>query len=280
MGRVAESVTVTLIAVLGLLCIAIASGSLLNLDQFGASQTSHDSMNPTANLPGSSSFIVPTGLPTSVFSSYYPSPSGQELQPVIYDPIQNFTFPANLTDPDAVPDNDPDPLYFPQPIANLTETAQEEVIRNVTREVKEVILNPDDDDCSKCLAALSVAKSAAQLAPEMVPQAMVSLCNDIGSSMSSCEATYGATKGLGSIWTQVLALADVSGLDGQYICNRLSSHLCSAPTTSPLNTTYLFERPKPANAKAPDASGRRVKVVQLSDIHVDPRYKVGSEVSN
>lgn len=31
--------------------------------------------------PGASSFVAPSGYPTSVFSSYYPSPSGQEPQP-------------------------------------------------------------------------------------------------------------------------------------------------------------------------------------------------------
>ena len=69
------------------------------------------------------------------------------------------------------------------------------------------------------MAGLSVAKTSALLAPEMVPEAMVELCKQYKlHSNATCDAdfdinTYGYT------WTTVLALADVAGLDGQYICN-------------------------------------------------------------
>ena len=132
-------------------------------------------------------------------------------------------------------------------------------------------------NCSKCIAALSVAKSAAQLAPSLVPDAMVELC--IASkfhSASTCKEDFETTT-FGYIWTQVLAFADVSGLDGQYICNSLSSTFCPYPAVSPLNITSYFPKPKPANAKKPKASGERVKVLHMSDFHIDPRYKVGSE---
>lgn len=275
MGRVAGCITVTLIAIMGLLCIAMAVSPLLV--QLGAAQAGYESMS--TSVERLSSFVVPTGLPTSVFSSYYPYPSNQEPQPAVYDPIKNITYPANLTNPETVPESDPDPLYYPKPIAKLSVAEQKQIISNVTRQVRGVLASPDySSNCSKCIAALSVAKSAAQLAPKLVPQAMVSLCNDTGTSLSSCEADYGARKGIGTIWTQVLALADVSGLDGQYICNRLSSSYCPAPETLPLNTTGLFPKPKPESWKVPKASGKRVKVVQLSDIHIDSRYKIGSEV--
>ncbi|KAK1066777.1 hypothetical protein LTR33_011519, partial [Friedmanniomyces endolithicus] len=35
----------------------------------------------STGIPGVSSFVAPAGYPTSAFSSYYPSPSGQEPQP-------------------------------------------------------------------------------------------------------------------------------------------------------------------------------------------------------
>lgn len=63
------------------------------------------------NIPGSSSFVVPAGYPNKAFSSYYPVPSGQEPQPAVYDPVLNITFPLNLTDPDDLPLDDPDPVY-------------------------------------------------------------------------------------------------------------------------------------------------------------------------
>ena len=45
-----------------------------------------------ASAPGASSFVAPRpGLPTAVFSSYYPSPTDQEPQPAVYDPVLNIT---------------------------------------------------------------------------------------------------------------------------------------------------------------------------------------------
>ncbi|KAK4580259.1 hypothetical protein LTR86_000462 [Recurvomyces mirabilis] len=232
----------------------------------------------SAGIPGASSYVAPAGFPTSAFSSYYPVPSGQEPQPALYDPVLNITYPLNLTNPDTLPDNDDDPIYLPAPIANLTAAQQQTVINNVLQEVGEIINGSYiTGNCSKCIAALTVAKSAAQLAPSLVPAAMVQLCTSTGfHSKNTCEEDFEATT-FGAIWTQVLALADVSGLDGQYICNSLSSTFCSAPTVSPLNTTSYFPKPKPANACAPKTSGQRVKVLHMSDFHLDPRYKVGSE---
>ena len=72
---------------------------------------------------------------------------------------------------------------------------------------------------------------------------MVSLCNETKlHSAGTCEEDFAAHT-FGAIWTQILAFADVSGVDGQYICNSISSTFCSAPKTSPLNTTALFPKP-------------------------------------
>lgn len=59
------------------------------LVQLGDAQSGYG--NAAANAPGASSFVAPSGYPTSVFSSYYPSPTGQEPQPAVYDPVLNFT---------------------------------------------------------------------------------------------------------------------------------------------------------------------------------------------
>ncbi|KAK3106735.1 hypothetical protein LTR53_018173, partial [Teratosphaeriaceae sp. CCFEE 6253] len=231
-----------------------------------------------ASLPGASSYVAPAGYPTSAFSSYYPVPSGQEPQPALYDPVLNITYPLNLTNPDTLPDNDPDPVYYPQPIANLSTAQQQIIVNNVLGQVSEIINGSlIQGNCSKCVAALSVAKTAAQLAPRLVPDAMVELCTSSGlHSASTCEEDFEAST-FGAIWTQILALADVGGIDGQYICNSLSSTFCAAPNVTALNMTGLFPKPKPLNATKPAASGKRVKVLHLSDFHLDPRYKVGSE---
>lgn len=136
-------------------------------------------------------------------------------------------------------------------------------------------------NCSRCIAALSVGKAAALLAPSMVPDAMVALCTQYKlHNAATCYEDFANTT-FGAIWTQVLALADVSGLDGQYICNSLSSSYCPYPGVTPLNTTSLFPKPKPANATArvPKPSGKKVKVLHMSDFHIDPRYDVGAEAN-
>jgi hypothetical protein len=232
----------------------------------------------STGLPGVSTYVAPAGYPTSAFSSYYPVPSGQEPQPALYDPVLNITYPLNLTNPDTIPDEDPDPVYYPQPIAKLSAAEQQTVINDVLQQVGEIISNAQvTGNCSKCIAALSVAKTAAQLAPSLVPDAMVKLCISTKfHSNTTCEEDFEAST-FGAIWTQILALADVSGPDGQYICNSLSSTFCPAPTALPLNTTQWFSKPKPAHTKKPKASGKRVKVLHMSDFHLDPRYKVGSE---
>lgn len=48
--------------------------------------------------------------------------------------------------------------------------------------------------------------------------------------------------------------------------------LCPLPPTTPLNLTGWFAKPKPnplPQAKKP--SGQRLKVLHISDVHIDPR---------
>lgn len=235
------------------------------------------------NLPSgaASSYVASSGFPTSVFSAYWVKPAATaEPQPALYDPVLNITFPLNLTSPSSIPENDDDPVSYPSPIANLTSDGRQAVLASIVSQIGEIIESDQlTSNCSKCVAGLTVAKTAAQLAPELVPETMVSLCKQYKfHSNSTCEEDFEATT-FGAIWTQILALADVSGLDGQYICNSLSSTFCSRPKTSPLNTNGLFPKPKPTNYTIPKASGDRIKVLHMSDIHLDPRYAVGSEAN-
>ena len=235
-----------------------------------------------AQLPGASSFVVPSAFPTSVFPSYYVKPAPtSEPQPALYDPILNITYPLNLTDPKTIPTADNDPVYYPKPIVCLDNVTSEAIVKIALSEIKGIISEDGGlaGNCSKCIAALEVGKLVAKTAPEYLSDALVSLCQSTGfASNASCKANYAAGS-YGAIWTQILALADVTGLDGRYICNSLSSTFCAAPTTTPLNTTGLFPKPKPANATAPKASGERVKVLHLSDFHLDPRYQLASEAN-
>lgn len=168
-----------------------------------------------SGIPGASKYTAPAGYPTTAFSSYYPVPSGQEPQPALFDPVLNITFPLNLTNPDTLPDNDPDPIYFPQPTAKLSVSEQKKVVANVLSDVAKIATSKNySNSCEQCLAGLSAAKPAAQLAPKMVPGALVKFCVSSGyDDEEGCKEDFEATT-FGAIWTQILAFADVSGLDG------------------------------------------------------------------
>lgn len=235
-----------------------------------------------AQRPGAASYVVSTAFPTSVFSSYYVEAAPtSEPQPAIFDPVLNITYPANLTNPEKLPTADLDAVFYPLAIANFTATTSEALVKLALSQVNSIIYEGGglSGNCSKCIAALSVGKLLAQTAPSFVPDALVKLCQSTGfASNSSCQTSYGAGN-FGAIWTQVLALADVTGLDGRYICSSLSTTFCAVPSTSPLNVTGLFPKPKPKNAVAPKASGKFVKVLHLSDFHLDARYEVASEAN-
>lgn len=190
-----------------------------------------------------------------------------------------LTFPYELTDPDNIPDNQ-DEVYFPVPRTHIPARKRykliQEALSNVTNIIKS---NSSESDCTKCKNALAAAKPAALHVPGLVPNAMISLCKDFRfHANETCEEDF-ASNTFGAIWTQVLAYADVEGLDGQYICHSLSEKYCSTPTTSPLDTTKLFPKPKPADVQVPKASGERIKVLHLSDFHLDARYAVSSQAN-
>ena len=55
------------------------------------------------------------------------------------------------------------------------------------------------------------------------------------------------------------------------ICQNFLSGACPLPPTTPLNLTNWFAKPKPNPlpvAKTP--SGKRLKVLHMSDFHIDP----------
>ncbi|KAJ6028749.1 hypothetical protein N7540_004325 [Penicillium herquei] len=233
------------------------------------------------SLPGDASYVAAPGFPTSAFTSYYDSPAlpTKEPQPIIHDPVLNYTFPLELTTPDPIPQNMDEPL-FPPSQGNMLPDEKNAFIAAIVANVTSIINDgSSENSCDRCKKALAAAKPAALLAPAMVPDAMVSLCKAFNFAPSeTCEEQYDSHT-FGAIWTQVLAYADLKGLDGQYICYHLSKGFCPQPHTRPLNTSVLFSKPKPPNAHGPNASGERIKVLHMSDLHLDARYAVSSEAN-
>lgn len=208
-----------------------------------------------------------------------PGPTA-EPQPAIFDPVLNITFPFNLTNPDTIPLHDPDPVVYPAPLANLTSSGTAAVVSAALTEVLNIIQANDSglsSNCSRCIAALSVGQLAARLAPTLLPNAMITLCKTMKwASNATCQSTYEAGA-FGAPWTQILAKADVSGVDGRYICAYLSSTFCPQPPVIPVKAE--FPKPKPTSVRKPCRSGKRAKVLHLSDLHLG-KYTPGSSLSN
>ncbi|EXJ92413.1 hypothetical protein A1O3_00964 [Capronia epimyces CBS 606.96] len=221
-------------------------------------------------------YTVPAGFPTSLFSAYYvpPSPT-EEPQPIIFDETLNYTYPLHLTDPFNIPEENEDPIFFPAPrFAAVNGSA---IVADALDQINGII-SGSGTNCSKCIFALEVGQYVAQRVPQMVPDMLVDLCisTKFGSN-NSCHGNYDA-ENYGAVWAQVLALANVTGSDGAYICNYLSSNFCPRPHTLPSDTSSYFGA-KPKQVSVPKPSGERVKVLHLSDMHIDPRYAPGSEAN-
>ena len=69
------------------------------------------------------------------------------------------------------------------------------------------------DNCARCQAALEVGKFLAMAAPEQGPALAVRVCDFFGFN-KDCATQFGVQT-LGAVITQVIANADVGGLDGQ-----------------------------------------------------------------
>ncbi|KAK0651887.1 Metallo-dependent phosphatase-like protein [Cercophora newfieldiana] len=234
------------------------------------------------NLPGEYEYTVPAAFPTSVFASYHVLPgSTTEPQPVIFDPVLNITFPFNLTDPEHIPKQNTDtPVYPPAPGEPSDKLERDEVINRAIAEVKQLIFNSSlPNNCTKCTAILAVGQKVARTAPSALPGAMGVFCSFFKyisgkpPGGKSCD-TYSVGIS-GGPWTQILATANMTGRDGQNICAYLNH--CDAP---PAHTVKAkFPKPYPKHPKTPISSGKKVKVLHLSDLHLDTRYSAGSEAN-
>lgn len=226
---------------------------------------------------GPSTYAAPGSFPTSLYQSYYnvPTASSAEPQPVISDPVTHETYPFWLTNPDTIPQSDTWEFHPLPPIASPLQ-----ILDQAFTQILSIATNPvfGNDTCTRCLAALEIGKFVALSAPEVGPNLTVQLCEYFEHSTSSCEAEYGMYS-LGNVVTQVAAYADLGGYDGQMLC-AVYAGLCPLAPTSSLNLTGWFAKPKPDPLPpARKATGQRLKILHLSDLHIDPRYAVGAEAN-
>ncbi|KAF8589284.1 hypothetical protein K439DRAFT_1525920 [Ramaria rubella] len=238
------------------------------------------------------------------FPGFEPTQTSVEPQPMITDPVGHTVFPLDLTNPKVIPTaNLKDPVVLPpsilagphdpstvitSPTTNLS-TPGSIALRAAAFNEISAILAPNQttfgSTCSQCIASLVATKNLALTAPWEVPPLLIQLCNLIKvDALAGCEAEFSANSD-GQIATQLLANADVTGPDGLWICARDVIGLrksCQQP--APVDLTEIlktwFAKPKPDDAIAPKPSGKKnLKILHLSDFHIDPRYTIGAEAN-
>ncbi|KAH9950917.1 Metallo-dependent phosphatase-like protein [Amylocystis lapponica] len=223
---------------------------------------------------GPSAYTAAGIFPTSAYQSYYndPTATSAQPQPVITDPVTHETYPYWLTNPDSIPQSD---TYEPHPLPPVASSSQ--LLEQAFTQIVSISQNPvfGDDTCTRCQAGLEIAKFLSLAAPEQGPNLAVRVCEYFNYS-TTCEQEYGFYT-MGTVITQLMTFADVGGYDGQSICN-IFLGLCPLPPTSPLDLTNWFAKPKPNPLPPPrKATGERLKVLHVSDLHIDPRYTNGAE---
>ncbi|BFZ58610.1 hypothetical protein PYCC9005_005674 [Savitreella phatthalungensis] len=222
-------------------------------------------------------YTCPASFPTGIFSSYYPVPSGQLLQPVLVDTIARTTYAKNLTSPTTIPTvNNVDPVFY-QPSQNITTNyttwnAAYNAILDLNR-------TSTADNCTKCQNSLVIAQQLAKRNGSAIPQLAIALCQAFKfKSNSSCVATYTGSN-MGAAISQVLSFANLTnGLDAPYMC-QTQLGFCSEPATQKLNLTKYVDPKVTKRKTAHKASGKRARALWFSDYHIDPRYQVGSEAN-
>ncbi|SNX82905.1 related to acid sphingomyelinase [Melanopsichium pennsylvanicum] len=282
-------VVASLAALLSLVQLATSSPARIPCNNAAAS--------PAPSAPGSfdhqiSAYTAKSAFPTSMFASYYNSPASMtaEPRPVITDVAHNSVFPDTLANPTILPlGPSPSEAVYPLPTGaaspNIASTVREELTG---------IFASSAANCTKCTDALKTAQKLAQQSPKEVPGMLVEMCKKYSyKSASTCEKTY-APQVLGSVYAQIFSYADFSSpdsTDAQYICNIVvgsSTSNCSLPKPRNFDDDYLNKwfrgaRTPPAsyniNVGEPTQNGKDLRVLHMSDIHVDPRFFVGGEAA-
>lgn len=89
-------------------------------------------------------------------------------------------------------------------------------MKSSLQQVLEIVTSGQfNNTCSACVATLNIFKTLAIVVPDYTADALYEFCIEtkLGNQLT-CQQTFGATDE-GQVFVQVLANADVSGLDGR-----------------------------------------------------------------
>jgi sphingomyelin phosphodiesterase len=256
------------------------------------------------------SYTAPSGFPTSAFKSYYEQPTGtlMEPRPAITNGVQGGEggyFSDTVANPSFLQTGAasseavyPKASARPKPPSGLSSS---QYSAQAQGNISAIISANASSTCDMCLQSLAIGQKLARAYPQEGPQAMIDLCKKYKGTTKlanqTCERQY-APAAYGAAYTQILSYADVTSpnsTDGRYICGIILSSYCPVPSARYLSPDYLkswfgsagvttpksvIERGLKEQAQlAKNPSKELVRVAHLSDIHVDPRYLIGSEAA-
>ncbi|GAA95825.1 uncharacterized protein L969DRAFT_18249 [Mixia osmundae IAM 14324] len=264
-------------ALAGLVLAATARAAI-----FASNTSSSGASYATASYTGKGVFD------SLVYPSYYVNASqDEEPQPIIISKVGGYQYPLNLTSPKSIPKNDTvDAIVFPpslvsSKLTNGTSKGSAALTKMALANI-ESIINSDSatwPSCAKCLAGLAIAQGLALAAPAEVPNLATALCvkYKFQKTPQLCYNMY-SKYGQGPYIAQLLANFNATGNDGRLVCATQLKSACPLPPVPKLDLSSYFKSPKPTNGvKKVPTGNKRLRVLHLSDIHLDPRFAVGSE---
>ncbi|PWN39508.1 hypothetical protein IE81DRAFT_326447 [Ceraceosorus guamensis] len=270
----------------------------------------------SATGPSSQDYVAPSTFPVGAFRGYYEPPGDyrKEPRPKIQDAASGKPFPPTLDQPFPLPTEPPaEDAVLPSPTSPATDP--EALYNTLMANLSATLNNTQSDRCERCVQGLRIGQTLARSAPKLVPRALQELCTKFNvsstssglSQQESCRRTYTAAN-LGGSYAQVLSYADFTSAgstDGQYLCSYVvKGSPCSKPKPRTFDESFLDEwfggkqrlaalTKRQAEQTASIATGPSLskrgndvpdthqdgllRLLHLSDFHVDPRFFIGGE---
>lgn len=241
-----------------------------------------------------------TSFPTEAFASMYYTPKHMEQEPrPMVTRVNGGTFPDSLNNPTTLPTAVPtDPVQMPPPLHGGEQVGK--LIQDVW-DVAGQLFRLDKSSsltCNLCRTGLKTLQSITDVNPEILPGVMTAVCESFNllgkiDVAQQCAKTF-AKEVYGGPITEVMRYANFSGdaPDATQICAQIPRlHLCDWPSEklsdSFLNDWFRGKHHAPKNiterwaAKQAHAAkwprDDMLRVLHMSDLHIDGRYQVGSE---
>lgn len=239
-------------------------------------------------------FTAPNAFPTKEFDGMYHLPKHQESEPrPIVKDVNRKAFPDSLANSAMPSVAHTTSGKLPKPSAGAEASPSD-----VRKKLVANFSNKSMSKCDKCRSALRIGQKLARSHPEKAPDMMVDLCKTFQFKQygknpdvnRTCEMSFNSG-GTGGVFTQVLSYGDFSddGKDADYICSQFFFGMCEIQKPATLSDDFLNEwfhgqREEPDHVtqrckKVGPKADKNLNVLWTSDVHLDPRYVVGSEAS-